>query len=343
MSDSTASQRVDVNFYDGIHNHIQPAVLRESPNGDGLIVEYAGQQQQYLYSEMKFLPALGQVTPVIELPHEARIEFLTMDMPAWVKHSHHTMHRLYRFERSKSMIVFCLVFIVFLGFSIIKWGIPSTAHYVAQHIPNSTLNRMSEQTVDMLKNLTEETALPPARQAHIRKLYKDHIQAVQPSRILFVKGGETVGSNALAIPNGTIILTDELIKLAKDDAELIGVLAHEQAHIDGKHSLEQVLRSLGMAIIYVAITGDTSDILSTLPGLMISAQYSQEFETKADQAAIVQMQRENIEPIHLANFLKALALANDEDLKQEKSMLDWLSSHPRTQDRIAAIEQAAQP
>lgn len=343
MPEATSLSAVDVHFYDGIHNQLQNAVLRPNATGDGLIIEYAGQRQQYHYEEMKFLPALGQVTPVIELPNEARIEFLSMQMPTWVKPSRQRIHQLYRFERSKTWIVASLLLIVMLSFGTIKWGIPIAAHYVAQMIPNSTLNGMSEQTVEMLKGMTEQTQLSSARQAHIRGLYEKYIDAKQPAKILFVKGGETVGSNALAIPNGTIILTDELIGLAKNDQELIGVLAHEQAHIDEKHSLEQVLRGLGMSIVYVAMTGDTSDILSTLPGLMITSQYSQEFETKADHAAIVQLKREQISPQHLANFLKALAIANDEDLSQEKGMLDWLSSHPRTQDRIAVLEQAAVP
>lgn len=340
---ASPQDHVNIHFYDGIHNTLQQAVLKPSPDGQGLIVEYAGFSQQYNYQEMKFLPALGQVAPVIELPHEARIEFLTMQMPTWIKHSDKMTQRLRHLESSKSWIFASLVLIVVLGFSTVKWGVPLAAHYVAKMIPNSTLNSMSDQTVEMLKGMSEPTALPAQRQAQILALYQQHIEAKQPATIVFVKGGDTIGANALAIPNGTIILTDELLALAKNDAQIVGVLAHEQAHIDDKHSLEQVLRGFGMSLIYVALTGDTSDVLSTLPGLLITSQYSREFENKADASAVVQLQREQISPQHLADFLKQLAHANEEDLDKPAGAFDWLGSHPRTAERIATIEQAAQP
>ncbi len=82
---------------------------------------------------------------------------------------------------------------------------------------------------------------------------------------MIFRGGGSIGANALAIPNNTIIVTDELVKFAKDDYELIGVLAHEQGHLVQRHSLQQSLSGLGISIILLMITGDGSDILTSLP------------------------------------------------------------------------------
>ena len=83
-----------------------------------------------------------------------------------------------------------------------------------------------------------------------------------------------IGANALAIPNNTIIVTDELVELAKNDDEIIGVLAHEQGHLVQRHSLQQALSSLGFSVILLAITGDSSDLVTTLPAALIGAKYS---------------------------------------------------------------------
>ena len=40
-----------------------------------------------------------------------------------------------------------------------------------------------------------------------------------------------MGLNAAAIPNNTIIVTDELVKLSGADEEVLAVLAHEQGHL----------------------------------------------------------------------------------------------------------------
>ena len=51
-----------------------------------------------------------------------------------------------------------------------------------------------------------------------------------PLKVLFREGGR-IGANALALPAGTIIFTDEMVRLSEDDTELVTVLAHEIGHI----------------------------------------------------------------------------------------------------------------
>ena len=48
-----------------------------------------------------------------------------------------------------------------------------------------------------------------------------------------------MGLNAAALPNNTIIVTDELVKLNGADEEVLAVLAHEQGHLVQKHSMQK--------------------------------------------------------------------------------------------------------
>ena len=45
--------------------------------------------------------------------------------------------------------------------------------------------------------------------------------------------GGYIDANAFALPSGIIVMTDELVELAKSDDELISVLAHEIGHVRG--------------------------------------------------------------------------------------------------------------
>ncbi len=44
--------------------------------------------------------------------------------------------------------------------------------------------------------------------------------------------------------------------MAHTNQEILGVLAHEQGHLVYRHSLQQGLTSLGLSILYIAMTGD---------------------------------------------------------------------------------------
>ena len=87
------------------------------------------------------------------------------------------------------------------------------------------------------------------------------------------RGGGFIGPNAFALPDGTLVITDELVKLAGGDTEmLVGVLAHEIGHVELEHSLRQLYRAAGMAGLVMLIAGDigsgAEDILVEGGGLL---------------------------------------------------------------------------
>lgn len=332
--------QIEVRYYDGKINQAHKAALL--PHDFGVIVHYGGQDKLYSYDEMNYIGALGQLHPVIELPNDARIEFLSNELPEWLDLKHRKLsEKVHHIEGSWRWIMVSFVAMVIVVVATFKWGIPYTAQVIAMQLPAQTLRQIGQQAEDFIVENTEKSQLPLQRQQAIQALYAQHIVKHQntghrqPAKIIFRKGGSFIQANALAIPNGTIILTDELIALSKNDLEILGVLAHEQGHLDERHSLQQALQSVGISILYVSLTGDISDILGSLPIAVATAQYSQKFELAADRYAITVFKEEGISPHYLADFLKRLGQEYGED----KNASDLLQSHPNTQKRIDQIQQ----
>lgn len=326
---------ISILYYDGQYNIAYPAQLY--PHPDGVLVHYQQQKRLYLFKDMEYLAGIGDILPAIDLPNDARIEFLDHNIPDWLILKHKKMlHHVNIIEKSWRWIFVSFIGMLAVIYSVFKWGIPFLAYSIAMNLPDSTLNKIGYQAQEAIMHYTQPSKLTPLQQQRIIKLYqKLHYDA--PANLIFRQGGQSVGANALAIPNNTIILTDELITLTQHDYELLAVLAHEQGHLTHKHSLQQSLRGIGAGLFYVMITGDLSDLATTLPAMIVSAQYSQQFEFDADQHAINELKRLNISPQYLADFLTRLDQYAGHE--QEDSKIDQLlSSHPATVERIQKVQ-----
>jgi Zn-dependent protease with chaperone function len=69
--------------------------------------------------------------------------------------------------------------------------------------------------------------------------------------------GGAMGPNAFALPGGIIIVTDDMVKLADNDGELMAVLAHEIGHVRGKHALRLGLQDSGIVVLVTVFAGDS--------------------------------------------------------------------------------------
>jgi Zn-dependent protease with chaperone function len=326
---------VDVIFYDGVISRPQLAQLL--PMGEQGVEVRAEKQHFYTYQEMTLIGALGQIKPVIELPNEARIEFQDKELPEWLNLQHKKInHQLWRFERSPVLIALSLVLVIAVMFGVSKYGVPYASKQLAYHLPADSLNTIGQQVEQQLNEMTGSSTLPLQRQQQIRQLYVQHVGGNHPAKIVF-RQGKALQANALALPNHTIILTDELVKMTKDDRELIAVLAHEQGHLVQRHSLQQAISAIGMTVFITWMTGDVSDLVSNVPYTLLSLSYSRDFERQADLYALNTLQQQHIPVHYFADFLKRM---QKEDGEVDQSF-EKISTHPATQQRIDMVEKFA--
>lgn len=326
---------INVRYFDGKISKAHQAHIRPDGGAGGFVLHCAGIERYYDADDYEFLPSVGNSPAVLSLSDGGRIELPSV-APDWLNLQHKGwFDKISVMEGSFRWVLVSVVLVGLLMFGVLKYGIPTASHHIAQSLPADSLTQVGDKAEEYVMELTKPSTLPQARQEQIIALY-DKLNAHPKAKVL-VRGGGDLGANAFAIPNNTIVITDELIKLSGDDNEILAVLAHEQGHLVHRHSLEQAISGLGVSVLVVVVTGDASDLLLTLPTMLANAQYSQKAELEADKFAIDELKRLGISPKYLASFFEKIQ-------KEHGDAGNWvmLSTHPNTQERIAQVHQHTQ-
>ena len=239
-----------------------------------------------------------------------------------------------------------------------QWGLPWVADAVVQRLPAGLPALMDRQTMAMLDQyVLEPSALSSSRQQEIAGA----LAALRPTlgdtlpgfRLVFRKS-EAIGPNAFAMPGGTILLTDELVQLAEALqpqqpqqalTQILGVLAHEVGHVEHRHALRQFVQGTIVAAAVTWYLGDVSSLLAAAPTALLSTRYSRDFEREADAYATAILLENGMSPALLADMLAGMEQhfrqqeAKEEALEgaAETQWLDYFSTHPDTQERIARL------
>ncbi len=149
--------------------------------------------------------------------------------------------------------------------------------------------------------------------------------------------------NAFALPGGYVYVTRGLLNLARNEAEIAGVLAHEVGHVIARHGVERQSRATGLGI-FGAIAGiltqnaDVFKLGQTLGGLYL-ADYSRDQEYEADDLGVKYLGLAGYPREAMADFLQRLedhaAFEQKKAGKDGQSgQFDFFASHPQTEDRI---------
>lgn len=254
--------------------------------------------------------------------------------------------------------------VVFAGY---HWGLPAVSEWLAYRTPDAVLARMGKGTLDALDRIAfAPTKLPDSRQQELRDAFSRLMAPddVKPRYLLHFRDGGGVGANAMALPDGTIIITDQLIKLAGHDEEILAVLAHELGHIQRRHGLRMLIQGSIVAFVVSFYMGDVSSAAAGLPTLLLQARYSRNHEREADQFGAAMLKANGMSPRRLADMLAKLEAAhraprgkddgtstpggnkgNEDSAGSPDSATsspgDYLKSHPATQERIDELNKAA--
>lgn len=248
---------------------------------------------------------------------------------------HGFIHELERF-RPRLLLFVGLTVLLLAG--IYRYAVPVLVEVAVAVTPPAVTTLMSQSALATLdKALLGPSELPAERQQALRAGYADLVRrsgnANGHDYSLNFRDGGRIGPNAFALPDGTVVLTDQLVALAGNDDELIlGVLGHEIGHVDHEHSLRQLYRAAGVTALIMLIGGDigsgTEDILIQGSALM-SLSYSRDAEADADRFSVELMHKAGRDPAAIARFFELLR-----DKLGDKGENDFLSSHPATPQRI---------
>ncbi len=231
---------------------------------------------------------------------------------------------------------------IILSIVLLFWlGVPWLARTAAAHMPVEWEKSLSEGTLQSLDSdgFTAST-VSADEQSRYRALFAKVTEGANYGLPIKLEFRNWTDPNAFAIPGGTVVITDQMLKLMTSDNEFTAVMAHEVGHLVHRHGVRSVLQTSGTWIIIGTMMGDASGLASittALPAVLVDSAYSRDFEREADQYAFQQLKARGISPKAFASLMKKL---QDETEKSGSSM-QYFSSHPPTDERIAAAERAA--
>jgi Zn-dependent protease with chaperone function len=246
-----------------------------------------------------------------------------------------------RLERSWRTVAVSVLLAGLAGWGFVVFGIPAIAMGLAQSTPPVVARVMSDQTLAIIdRSSLEPSKLSPSDMKRADMLFERVASYAPRGRggyALLFRSGKAIGPNAFALPDGRIVMTDQLWKLVKNDDEIEGVFAHEMSHVDHAHGLQRVYEASLIPAAIAVVTGDLSQVsqLSViLPGILLQSAYSRGFEQQADDDAAARLTRMGGHPARFAAFLERL----DARLCGKSGCgPSWLGDHPDTKLRAERL------
>lgn len=215
-------------------------------------------------------------------------------------------------------------------------GIPLGAKFAAELVPTSVDAKLGEQTLAAIeKSVCRPSRLDAVRQQALRDKFAVLTAGLDDGYAYRLELRDcSIGANAFALPGGTVLMTDALVKLATSDDQISAVLAHEIGHVRHRHGLRLGLQAVGVAALSAAVLGDAVSISSlavTLPTALLQSGYSRDFESDADDYAFQRLKEVSISP---SAFAEMMALLQKQHGPGGGDSKDYFSTHPATAKRI---------
>lgn len=162
-----------------------------------------------------------------------------------------------------------------------------------------------------------------------------------PWQVKLIRDDETL--NAFATPGGHIYVFTGLINFLEDEDHFAGVIGHEIAHADRRHSVQQLERQYGIALLLTVALGNDPGTLrqvaAQLAGSLAGLRFSREAETEADNFSVHYLGGTDYYSCDgAAGFFVQL----NQQADQQPGAPEFLSTHPNPDNRIENIQAQAQ-
>ena len=136
--------------------------------------------------------------------------------------------------------------------------------------------------------------------------------------------------NAFCTPGGYIYVYTGLIKFLDAENELAGVMGHEIAHADERHSTEALTKAYGLDVLFAILLGDNNALSQVAQGLL-NLSYSRNNETESDQRSVEYLYPTAYDARGAAKFFEKMLAGGGSTVPQ------FLSTHPNPENRVEAI------
>lgn len=207
------------------------------------------------------------------------------------------------------------------------------AAWVADQIPVAEEARLGREAFDSMKSQLKLIDSGAAYDA-VQSLGKRISTGSKYTYEFHVAEDDTL--NAFALPGGIVVVHTGLIKATKTPEELAGVLAHEVQHVEQRHSVENMVKQLGLRAVWLLFTGDIGGSMAGQAALELTTlSFSRDAEREADDRGFDLLVQQGIDPDGMAAFFKTMSE------QAADAPAAFLSTHPLSADREAHLQERA--
>lgn len=146
--------------------------------------------------------------------------------------------------------------------------------------------------------------------------------------------------NAFATPGGYIYVYTGLIKYLDKEDDLAGVLGHEIAHSDQRHSMKQIRDQYGLGVVASVLLGNDpgalAEIVAGIAGQLATLKFSRSHEKEADDYSVIYLSKTPYQCNGAYSFFQKMI-----DEQQTGNTPEFLSTHPNPETRVEDINKKA--
>jgi predicted Zn-dependent protease len=141
--------------------------------------------------------------------------------------------------------------------------------------------------------------------------------------------------NAFCAPGGYICVYTGIIKFLDNEAQFAGVMGHEMAHADRRHSTDQLTKAYGIQILLGILVGNNpnqlAEIAANLAAGVATLAFSRDAEYESDEYSVKYLYKTSYDARGVGGFF----------LKMDGSPQppEFMSTHPHPDNRYDKIEQ----
>jgi len=142
--------------------------------------------------------------------------------------------------------------------------------------------------------------------------------------------------NAFAAPGGYIYVYTGLIHYLEVEDHFAGVMGHEIAHADQRHSTQQLTKAYGVSTLLGVVFGSDPGVIAQVASGLLSLQFSRTDEAEADEFSVYYLCDTDYAANGTAGFFEKLSEEGGVGVPE------FLSTHPSPDNRVEDINNLAE-
>jgi Zn-dependent protease with chaperone function len=343
---------IDAIYYDGNNSRRHPVTLVIAKRV--VSMRGPGVHRNVRLSQMDVSERLQNAPRILRFPDGAFVEASDhRRLDRMLKENRFQDPRVVRWQNNWPLSLLALITLLATLLSLYQWGVPRAADHIAANLPPSLEQKMGEKSMALIESeMFSPSKLDPAVQARLRSRFAAMAQPRGEKTAYKLEfRASRIGANALALPNGVIVMTDDMVAQAASDDAVMGILGHELGHVKRHHSMRHVLQTVGVGLVLNLWVGDVSSALVAAPAILLNQKHSRDFEREADQYAIDMMQTNGVPLEPLAAMFQRMDQADRQKAARRRSgrqevdedgepVPNYLSSHPSDAERVLKLRDA---